>query len=187
MNKATVQLLLTDLPIGLILSISLVFLPPPLSGNTNSSNAADHQQVRPLAVEIVPEADCPISVTAARTELDLDPFGAPQAARTYVDYKNVGAKPIIAVQFRVRFYNQSGSDRGTFLAPDTQIVEPGALASQKWRTDKVDPSTSTIKLRVLQVKDNTGSIWKSTRLPARSLPGSSTIAPDRSTAAPDNN
>ncbi len=106
-----------------------------------------------------------MDVASARTELDLDPFGAPIDARTYVDYKNVSNRPIAAVKFRIRFYDAEGKDRGTFHAPDARLVEPGGQGSQKWKTERVDPRIVTVKMRALEVKFADGSSWQSTKLP----------------------
>lgn len=152
---------------GGCLLMSFVFMGclflPGLDANS-ISKAQEQTPVRKLTVDFVPEAGCPLTVTAARTELDLDPFGAPLDARTYVDYKNMSEKAITAVKFRIRFYDQEGKDRGTFHGPDVRNLEPGGQGSQKWKTERIDPRAAAVKMRALVVKFADGSVWESEKL-----------------------
>lgn len=164
MISASIRLLLTACLLEVLIAIGYVFLPAISLNTTSICNAQDQSKVRTLTVQFVPEAECPIYVTAARTELDLDPFGAPMDARTYVDYKNVSDRPLVAVKFRVGFYDQDGKNHGTFHAPDGRSIEPGGQGSQKWRSEKVDPRTTAVKMRVLEVRFADGSSWQSIKM-----------------------
>lgn len=101
-----------------------------------------------------------------RTELDLDPFDAPVDARIYIDYKNIGQKPIAAVKFRLRFVDDSGNNKGTFQAADGTLVQPGEQGSQKFRENRVYPNVSSVMARVLTVKYLDGQLWESTKATA---------------------
>ncbi|HEY9679618.1 MAG TPA: hypothetical protein V6C76_16540 [Drouetiella sp.] len=116
--------------------------------------------------EFVPEDGCPVSVVGLRTELDLDPFDAPVDARIYIDYKNIGQKPIAAVKFRLRFVDDSGNNKGTFQAADGTLVQPGEQGSQKFRENRVYPNVSSVMARVLTVKYLDGQLWESTKATA---------------------
>jgi hypothetical protein len=135
-----------------------------------SSYAQTANKVRIIRSEFVPEAGCPVSVAGLRTELDLDPFDAPLDARIYVDYKNIGQKPIAAVKFRLRFTDNSGNDVGTFQASDGAMLAPDQESSQKFREEKIDPLSSGLKLRVLLVKYGDGQLWQSTKAPSSPAP-----------------
>jgi hypothetical protein len=125
--------------------------------------AQQNFELKRLSPDFVGEPGCPVVAVGARTELEVDGFGAPIAARHYVDYRNVGNRPIAAVKFRIGYIDDAGKIRGTFHAPDSRMVEPGGQASQKWRGEKVDPRTSGIKMRVLQVKFSDGELWESVK------------------------
>lgn len=134
------------------------------------SYAQTANKVRTIRSEFVPEAGCPVSVEGLRTELDLDPFDAPLDARVYIDYKNIGQKPISAVKFRMRFTDDSGNNVGTFQASDGAILAPDQLSSQKFKQEKIDPLSSGLKLRVLIVKFVDGQLWQSTKAPSAPAP-----------------
>ncbi len=127
-------------------------------------------KVRSIRSEFVPEAGCPVSVAGLRTELDLDPFDAPIDARIYIDYKNIGQKPISAVKFRMRFTDDSGNNVGTFQASDGAMLAPDQESSQKFREEKIDPLSTGLKLRVLLVKYGDGQLWQSTKAPPAPTP-----------------
>ncbi len=126
---------------------------------------AEGQGTQSINVEFVQEPGCPIEVQSARADLEMDAFGIPVAAKTYIDYKNVGSGPIAAVKFRVRFCDEQGSDKGTFHADDAQVIAPGTTGSGKWRTQKLGPKVSQAKLRVLMVKPSDGPAWESQKWP----------------------
>ena len=127
------------------------------------AQAEDMSRVRRLSVECVAEEGCPVSITSARDELDLDLFGAPLASRLYIDYKNVSDRTITGAKFRIRYTDASGKDRGTYHAPQAVMVNPGSSSSEKWRHERVDPRTTETKIRVLFVKFADGSTWQSTK------------------------
>lgn len=116
-----------------------------------------------LPVEIIPEPDSPVIIESAKTELDLDDFGSPVAARTYVEYKNSSKRPIAAVRFRLRYVDSSGKDRGVFHAPHAAIVSPGSEAEGKWK-GRVVPGIAALKVRPLSVRFTDGTDWKSTKM-----------------------
>lgn len=124
-----------------------------------------------IPVDFVSEQGCPVVVTSAKTKLDLDPFGAPKAARIYVTYKNVSDRPIAGVKFRLRYVDPAGKNRGTFHAPHAAVLTPGGTARQKWRSTRIYPNTSGVKLRVLMVRYNDGSEWQSIRAKNIVVPG----------------
>src|SRR5215471_6113491 len=66
--------------------------------------------LREMMTEFVPEPGCPVSVSAARTEIEVDPFGAPMASRIYITYRNDSSKAMAGVRFRVRFSDETGKD-----------------------------------------------------------------------------
>lgn len=162
MISASAKLFSIACLIGLVLTIDCLSLP--IFPVHSICKAQDTSQVRKLNVESVFEDGCPVAVAAARTELDLDPFGVPRDARIYVDYKNTSEKAIAAVKFRIRFYDQDGKDRGTFHAPDARQVEPAGQGSQKWRLDRIDPRTAMVKMRALEVRFADGSSWQSVKM-----------------------
>lgn len=135
-------------------------------------NAQSQQIVRNADLEIIPEEGAPVAITSGRTELDLDAFGVPMAARTYLDYKNQSDKPVAAVKFRIRFTDREGKDWGTFHAPHGNYLAPGATSSEKWRSERVDPRTTHIKVRVLAVKFADGSLWESSKTQQLAKPAS---------------
>lgn len=122
-------------------------------------------ELKKLTPQFVTEPGCPIEVAGATTAFEIDGFGTPMAARHYIDYRNIGGRPIAAVKFRIAYVAEDGKIHQPYLnAPDSQPLEPGATASQKWRGDKVDPKTSAVKIRVLMVKYSDGSIWESQKV-----------------------
>ncbi len=149
-------------------------------------NAQEPVKVRPLQAEFLAEPGSPIDVTLAKTELDLDPFDIPLASRIYIDYKNISDRQVAAVKFRIRFTDESGKDRGTFHAPDMSLLGPGMQKSQKWRHERVDPRSTQIKVRALQVKFADGSTWQSSKMSELAQPPSSGSmeAPPQGNGAP---
>lgn len=103
-------------------------------------------------------------MVTGRGELDLDPFDVPIDARIYIDYKNNSDRAISAVKFRIRFMDFENNDRGTFHAPDMELLAPGATGNEKWKHDRVDPRATSIKVRILQVKYQDGSNWLSAKM-----------------------
>jgi len=121
-------------------------------------------KVRNLDVEFVPEQGCPVAVTNGRAELDLDPFDVPIDARIYIDYKNISERAIAAVKFRLRFTDPEQNDRGTWHAPDMELLAPGASGQENWKHEKVDPRCTSLKVRILQVKFQDNSHWVSMKM-----------------------
>lgn len=128
------------------------------------SEAQSPPELRAVPNQCVSEADCPVVLNSAKTELEVDPFGTPGACRIYIDYKNVGPKPLNAVKFRVGYIDAEEKVRGIFHAPDNKVVEPGAQVAAKWRGEKVSPSTRYVKIRVLLVRFADGSLWQSEKM-----------------------
>jgi len=122
------------------------------------------ERVRELQSVLVPEDGCPIQVTGVRTALDVDPFDAPIDGKIYINYKNATDKTIDGVKFRIRFTDSAGGDAGTFQAPDNAVLGPGVDRTQKWKRDSVDPRAVAVKIRVLMVRFNDGSVWQSVKL-----------------------
>jgi hypothetical protein len=115
--------------------------------------------------QIVGEPGCPVEMVGASTEMELDPFGAPVAARHYIDYRNAGNRPIVAVKFRIGYVGADGKINQPYVnGDDQQQLDPGQMGSKKWRGDKVDPRTTAVKIRVLKVKFADGSVWESVKL-----------------------
>ena len=131
--------------------------------------------LKEMRTEFIPEAGCPVSVSAARTEIEVDPFGTPLASRIYITYRNDSNKTMAGVRFRVRFVDETGQDRGTLQAPHASVVAPGSTGSEKWRHERVDPRASQLKIRVLMVKFTDGSVWQTSSMPEQT-PG--TAGPD---------
>jgi len=127
-------------------------------------------KVRSLDVEFVPEPGCPVAVTNGRAELDLDPFDVPIDARIYIDYKNISERAISAVKFRLRFTDPEMKDRGTWHAPDMELLAPGASGTEKWKHEKVDPRSTSLKVRILQVKYQDNSNWTSVKMSELATP-----------------
>ncbi len=134
-------------------------------------------ELKRMNPQFIPEQGCPVEVLATRTDLEIDGFGAPIAARTYIDYRNASNRPIAAVKFRIGYIDEAGKIRGMFHAPDSQTLTPGGQAAQKWRGEKVDPRTSAIKIRVLIVKFVDGTLWESEKLKEVATPQSQGFAP----------
>lgn len=128
-------------------------------------------KVRSLDVEFVPEPGCPVAVTNGRAELDLDPFDVPIDARIYIDYKNISQRAISAVKFRLRFTDPEMKDRGTWHAPDMELLAPGATGTEKWKHEKIDPRATALKVRILQVKYQDNSNWMSVKMSELASPG----------------
>ncbi|MBI4533530.1 MAG: hypothetical protein HY711_06245 [Candidatus Melainabacteria bacterium] len=116
-----------------------------------------------VPTEFVSEPGCPVAISSARTQFELDPFAAPLAARLYIEYSNNGEKPISAVKFRVRFTDESGHDLGTLHAGHVAQIAPGGSSSEKWRHEKVNPKTTEVKIRVLVIRYRDGSTWQSSK------------------------
>lgn len=129
-------------------------------------------KVRSLDVEFVPEPGCPVAVTSGRAELDLDPFDVPIDARIYIDYKNISERAITAVKFRLRFTDPEMKDRGTWHAPDMELLAPGASGTEKWKHERVDPRITSLKVRILQVKFQDNTNWMSVKMSELAAPGS---------------
>ncbi len=121
--------------------------------------------LRKLEVEFVPEAGSPITVSNVRADMKLDPAGNPVAAITSIEYRNTSQKPILAARFRIRYYDQSGKTRGTQQAMNVERVEPGATGSQKWPTRGIDPTITSVKIRLLTANWPGGEEWQSAKMP----------------------
>ena len=153
-NRRALRLLLGSLSFCMIAVISL---PINVYGQVPG-------KVRSLDVEFVPEPGCPVAVTNGRAELDLDPFDVPIDARIYIDYKNISQRAISAVKFRLRFSDYENKDRGTWHAPDMELLAPGQSGTEKWKQEKVDPRATSLKVRILQVKFQDNSHWMSAKM-----------------------
>ena len=112
-----------------------------------------------------------MAVTNGRAELDLDPFDVPIDARIYIDYKNISERAISAVKFRLRFTDPESKDRGTWHAPDMELLAPGQSGTEKWKHEKVDPRVTSLKVRILQVKYQDNSHWMSVKMSELAAPG----------------
>jgi hypothetical protein len=139
------------------------------------TNAQTNNLVQSLPINFVAEPGCPIEISQSRCQLDTDPFGAPLAAKTYIDYKNAASQPIVAVKFRLRFVDSEGHDKGTFQGDDMATIAPGGVGSQKWKTEKVYPKVQALFIRVWAVKFADGSNWQSEKfkeapMPAQEIP-----------------
>lgn len=121
-------------------------------------------QLKTVTSEFIPEPGSPVEVTSAKVDLEVDAFDTPIAARVYLDYRNAGDRVINAVKFRVGYVDAQGKVRGTFHAPDANVLSPGGTASQKWRGERVDPRVQAVKVRTLQVKYADGSTWQSAKM-----------------------
>ena len=146
--------------------LSLMTLPP---FGYKGQYVMAQEKVRSLTAEIYPESGCPVEVTLAKTDLDLDPFDAPIDARIYITYKNASSRPVSAVKFRIRFTNETGRDLGTFQAPDGFMLGPGMERTQKWKQERVDSRMNALKVRVLMVRFADDSLWESVKV--RQQPG----------------
>ncbi|RTL38784.1 MAG: hypothetical protein EKK48_20305 [Candidatus Melainabacteria bacterium] len=158
---------LTKLVLAFFWNIVIVFLTlglPEFSPVIHTYGQTENK-VRTIRSEFVPEAGCPVSVEGLRTDLDVDPFDAPLDARIYIEYKNIGPKPISAVKFRLRFVDDSGNNVGTFQASDGVLLAPQQQSSQKFKQDKIEPHSTSLMLRVLMVKYVDGEIWESAKAP----------------------
>lgn len=156
-------MLAKNMPAKLTLSLcilTVVYLSCVITGHFKGLWASANE-MKDIRTEVINEAGCPIAVDSATSQLELDPFGTPMAARIYIDYRNACEKPIAAVKFRIGYVNAEGQLLGTFHAPHTMPLTPGAKTSEKWRGDRLDPRTSLIKIRTLIVKFTDGSRWES--------------------------
>ncbi|MDX2106961.1 MAG: hypothetical protein SFY67_11215 [Candidatus Melainabacteria bacterium] len=148
-----------------LLSISLPLWQP--TGPLNCASCALAQEApRQGSVELTPsvlkENGCPVDIVSAKALLDFNSFGTPESSRVYLTYKNVSAKNVFSVNFRVRFTDSQGSDLGTFQGSRTCTVLPDGEGSEKWKKEGVlNPNISSYKVRVLQVKFEDGSQWDS--------------------------
>ncbi|HEY9733696.1 MAG TPA: hypothetical protein V6C89_17405 [Drouetiella sp.] len=158
---------LTKLVLAFVWNIVIIFLALGLPGffPATYTYGQTENKVRTIRSEFVPEAGCPVSVEGLRTDLDVDPFDAPLDARIYIDYKNIGSKPISAVKFRMRFVDDSGNNMGTFQASDGVMLAPQQQSSQKFKQEKIEPHSTSLMLRVLMVKYVDGAIWESAKAP----------------------
>lgn len=122
------------------------------------------QELRNLNNQFKTESGCPVEVVKATTTLEIDPIGTPMACRIYIDYKNVSTKPVSGVKFRIGYIDAEEKVRGTFHAPDGHVLEPGGMASAKWRGEKIDPRTASVLIRVLVARYSDGRIWESEKM-----------------------
>ncbi|HEY9778178.1 MAG TPA: hypothetical protein V6C81_30725 [Planktothrix sp.] len=129
-----------------------------------SSYAQLPEKVQNMPIENVAEPGCPVAVTNARAELDLDPFSAPIDARVYTTYKNVSNRPVQAVKFRIRLVDNTGKELRTFQAPDAGLINPGEDHSGKWKSEGIDPHTTAVQVRVLEVMYADNSVWQSFKM-----------------------
>lgn len=158
---------LTKFAFALVWNIFIVILTlglPEISPATYTYGQTANK-VRTIRSEFVPEPGCPVSVEGLRADLDVDPFDAPLDARIYIDYKNIGQKPIEAVKFRMRFLDDSGNNVGTFQASDGVILAPQQQSSQKFKQEKIEAHSTSLMLRVLMVKYVDGQVWESSKAP----------------------
>jgi hypothetical protein len=154
-----------------LLSMSLP-LWGPSTGSFNSATAIcalAQEAPREGSVELTPsvlkESGCPVDIVSAKALLDFNTFGTPEYSRVYITYKNVSAKNVFSVNFRVRFTDSAGGDLGTFQGSRTCTVLPDGEGSEKWRKEGVlNPKISSYKVRVLQVKFEDGSQWESSAM-----------------------
>ncbi|MBX9668137.1 MAG: hypothetical protein K2X93_10985 [Candidatus Obscuribacterales bacterium] len=134
-------------------------------GTNNGCYAQQASQEKALSADFFPEPGCPVQLTALRSVLEIDPFGAPMASKIYLTYTNNSSKPVSAVKFRCRYSDNAGKDCGTFHAPDAYLVPPGASRSHKWKREGgLHPRIAQFQIRVLQVKYDDGSMWVSERM-----------------------
>jgi hypothetical protein len=113
--------------------------------------------------EALGEQGCPVEITGAQTELEIDPFGMPVAARHYIDYRNAGNRQVAAVKFRIGYVHPDGRARLPYQSgDDDHLLQPGEQASRKFR-GSADPETAGVKIRVLKVKFADGSVWESAK------------------------
>jgi hypothetical protein len=134
-----------------------------LSGG-QAALAQAQPELRNVTNQFRTEAGCPVQVVSAKTELEIDPLGAPMACRIYIDYKNVSAKTVNGAKFRIGYIDGQEQIRGSFHAPDGHIIEPGGVVHQKWRGDKVDPRTAYVLIRCLAARYSDGSMWESEKM-----------------------
>lgn len=153
--KRRVRLIFSAVTLGISLTC---FLP------SYTTNAQESEKVRTINSQFFQENGCPVAVTATRTELDLDPFDAPLDARIYLTYRNISDRTVDAVKFRIRLSDNYGKDLGTFHAPDSGLLAAGQERTQKYKRDKVYPSTTTMQIRVLQAHFSDGNMWNSTKM-----------------------
>jgi hypothetical protein len=162
MIAARITHILPGVLVGAVVFLTCVLV---VSGWCTIIAQAQLPNVREVKTDFVPESGCPVSISSAKTEFEIDPFGAPLASRIYVTYRNDSAKAVSGVKFRIRFADAGGAERGTFQAAHAAVVGPGSTGTEKWRHEKVDPRASQIKIRVLMVKFTDGDLWQSSKLP----------------------
>lgn len=122
---------------------------------------AQTPELRDVPNNFKSEAGCPVEVVSAKTVLEIDPVGMPMACRVYIDYKNVSAKSLAGVRFRIGYVDAEEQVKGTFHAPDGSQLAPGAQGHGKWRGERVDPRTKSVIIRGLMARFSDGSIWES--------------------------
>ena len=158
------KLLRTRVALSLVMA-SFTFLSSGVPGYILPAYGQAQVELRKVTPQFVTEPGCPVEVVAADTQLEVDPFGTPMAARHYIDYRNVSGKQVAAVKFRIGYVGDDGKIQLPYLnAPDGHLLQPGEQASQKWRGERVNPRTKEIKIRVLMVKMGDGSVWESAKL-----------------------
>lgn len=126
--------------------------------------------MRNLTNKFKSEAGCPVDLVSAKTELEIDSFGAPNACRIYIDYKNVAAKPISAVKFRMGYVDEQEIVRRFFKGDDEHQIAPGDKAHKQWRVG-ADPRTAYVAIRAIAVKFSDGSEWRSEKFKDPAAPG----------------
>lgn len=158
------KLLRTRVALSLVMA-SFTFLSAGVPGYILPAYGQAQVELRKVTPQFVTEPGCPVEVVAADTQLEVDPFGTPMAARHYIDYRNVSGQLVAAVKFRIGYVGDDGKIQLPYLnAPDGHVLQPGEQASQKWRGERVNPRTKEIKIRVLMVKMGDGSVWESAKL-----------------------
>ncbi len=125
-----------------------------------SAQVADAQELRKISSQFKTEPGCPVDLVSAKTELEIDSFGAPSACRIYLDFKNCSAKQISAVKFRMGYIDEQEKIRRTFVGDDAHLIAPEGQAHQQWRVG-VDPKTAYVVIRAIAVKYGDGSEWRS--------------------------
>lgn len=139
---------------------------------------ADTQvSLKKFNAEALGEPGCPVEITGALVELEIDPFGVAVAARHYIDYRNASNRPIEAVKFRIGYVHADGRARLPYtVGDDAHLLQPGEQGQCRFR-GAVDPATVAVKLRVLKVKFADGGIWQSAKVGSRSAPQEQGFAP----------
>lgn len=147
---------------------SVTLLSGGISGYILPAHSQAQPELRRMSPQFVTEAGCPVEVTAASTELEVDPFGQPIAARHYIDWSNASSQPVVAVKFRIGYVLDDGNVQTMAAAwpmsSGATPQAPGSQVSYKWRGERVDAKTRSVKIRVLQVKFADGSEWASEKV-----------------------